>query len=118
VCKAISAPRYNLHSETPQLLTAPPEAALCSKEDTHKQKAQNSQQNGDSALSMANVEQGKEREGVLDIVTPHNNIHEQVKIPFEFRKFISDFCLPGDPTYDETAELFIIADTMGSGSNS
>jgi hypothetical protein len=91
---------------------------LCSKVDTHKQKAQNSQQNGSSALSTANVEQGKESEGVLDIATPHNNLHEQEKIPFEFRKFISDFCLPGDPTYDETAELFIIVDSMGSDSNS
>jgi len=91
---------------------------LYSQEDAHKQEAQSSQQNGNSVPSTANVEQGKEREGVLDIVTPHNNIHEQEKMPFEFKKFISDFCLPGDPTYDKTAELFINVDSMGSGSNS
>jgi hypothetical protein len=90
---------------------------LCSKEDAHKQKARSSQQTGNSALSTANVERGKEREGVLDIVTSHSNIHEE-KITFEFKKVISDFCLPGDPTYDETAELFIIVDSMGSGSAS
>jgi hypothetical protein len=93
---------------------------LCSKEDAHKQEAQSSQQNDNSVLSTVNVnvEQGKEREGVLDIVTPHNNIHKQEKIPFEFKKVISDFCLPGDLTYDETAELFINVDSVGSGLNS
>jgi hypothetical protein len=36
---------------------------------------------------------------------------------FEFKKFISDFCLLGDLTYNKTAKLFINMDLMGSGSN-
>jgi hypothetical protein len=87
---------------------------LYSKVDANKQKAQNPQQNGSSSLSTANVEQGKESEGILDIVTPHNNIHGREKLPFDFMKFSSHLCLPGDATYDEEAELFIIVDPMGS----
>jgi hypothetical protein len=73
--------------------------------------SKNSRQNGNSALLTANAEQGKESERPLDIVAPHNNIYEQEKVPSEFRGFMSDFCLPGDPMY-ETAERFIVVDSM------
>ena len=50
------------------------------------------------SLSTANSEQGKEREAVVTIVTPKNEIEEYN---------ITDFCMPGDETYDKEAELYI-----------